>query len=246
LNLADADVRLASILITRPGRCRRIGAAEAAYGDLLMPKPQPSGRPAGPVARSFVSAAYITFMIAGGFRMDAHAAAHDYPSRDVGDWTVARSEDGKGCFLSREYDRTGRTTLLLGLDADGANHLSVLNSNWSIKAKDKLKLTFRLSGGAYRGHFAVGIVSGDKQGFVTSFEARFPAYFASSKDIYIARGDLPVERLSLDGSGAAVAELRRCVDNVRSDPGSRHDKNERGDRIPKDPFAPALKREPKG
>jgi hypothetical protein len=190
-------------------------------------------------SRPFVQAMLGAMLFAGGIGADAAAPA--YVSQDLDGWTVATSKDGKGCFLTREYDRTGETTLLLGLDADGTNHLSVLNANWSIKPKDKLKLTFRLSNGAYPGHFAIGIVSDEKQGFVTSFEAKFLTYFASSKDLFIARGDVPVERLSLAGSGAAVAELRRCVDAVRTEKGVADDK-ERGDRIPKDPFAPAAER----
>jgi len=70
--------------------------------------------------------------------------------------------------------------MLIGLDIDGANRLSVLNANWSIKSKDRLTLNFRLSNSSYPAHFAVGIVSDGKQGFVTSFGAKFPAYFAAS------------------------------------------------------------------
>ena len=70
---------------------------------------------------------------------------------------------------------------------------------------------------------------------VTSFEAKFPAYFASSRTLHIARGKVPVERLDLDGSGAAVAELRRCVAAQRDD--GRAARRPRGDDIPRDPFA---------
>ena len=124
---------------------------------------------------------------------------------------MAPSKDGQGCFLTKVYDRPGDTTLLLGLDRDGTNHLTVLNSNWSIEPKQRLKLDFRLSKGGYAKHFAVGLASDGKRGFVTSFEPKFPAYFASSHMLAIARGDVPVERLPLDGSGAAVASLRQCV-----------------------------------
>lgn len=176
-----------------------------------------------------------------GLAYPAHAG-RDYAARDVGGWTVAASKDGKGCFLTRDYDRPGDTTLLLGLDRDGTNHLTVLNANWSIKPKDRLKLTFRLSGGAYAGHFAVGMASDGKQGFVTSFEAKFPTYFATSASLDITRGAVPVERLSLTGSGAAVAELRRCVESSRARPAAGPTDQLRADDIPKDPFAPARKR----
>ena len=159
-----------------------------------------------------------------------HAAKRDDQIREIGDWTVTASRDGKGCFLTREYDRPGKTTLLFGLDGDGTNHLSVLNANWSIAPKDQLSLRFRLSNGGYAKHGAVGIAADGKQGFVTSFEAKFPVYFAASKVLDISRGNVPVEQLGLDGSGAAVAALRACV-SLRRAPA-------RAGEIPKDPFAP--------
>jgi len=162
--------------------------------------------------------------------------------QDVGEWTVAVSKDGKGCFLTREFDRAGDTTLLLGIDTDGTNHLTLLNANWSIRPKDRLKLTFRLSKGAYPGHFAIGLMSDGKPGFVTSFEPQFPTYFANSRTLEINRGDVPVERLNLDGSGAAIVALRRCVETQRSRPVAAIRDKPRTDDIPKDPFAPSSKR----
>jgi len=170
-------------------------------------------------------------------------SARDYGSHDVGGWTVTASKDGKGCFLTRDYDRTGETTLLLGLDIDGTNRLSILNANWSIKADDRLKLNFRLSNSSYPAHFAIGIISDGKQGFVTSFGAKFPTYFAASGTLDITRGDVPVERLSLEGAGAAVAELRHCVDDQRARPAGGG--KAQSDDIPRDPFAPVPARNSK-
>lgn len=167
----------------------------------------------------------------------AAPAAAQYATRDVGAWTVAPSADGAGCFLTRRYDRSGDTTLLLGLEADGTNHLTVLNANWSIKPKDRLKLTFRLSRGGYVDNDAIGLASDGKRGFVTTFEGRFPGYFASSAALAIFKGDVPVERLPLDGSGAAVGELRKCVAAVRASPGKATARDRRPEGIPKDPFA---------
>ncbi|MGW8135809.1 hypothetical protein [Sphingomonas zeae] len=167
----------------------------------------------------------------------AAAAEKDALPRKVGDWTLAISEDGGGCFLTRIYDRPGDTTLLLGLDRDGSNHLTVLNANWSIKPRERLALDFKLTNGGYPKHFAVGLSSDDKQGFVTSFEKPFPTYLARSQTLNIARGDVPVERLSLAGSGAAIAALRDCVSARKAEPikGTRSDDG--ADGIPRDPFA---------
>jgi len=189
-------------------------------------------------------AAFVLACAAGlGARDDA--SARDYAARTVAGWTVVASKDGKGCFLTRTYERNGGTTLLLGLDTDGTNRLSVLNANWSIKPKDRLKLNFRLSNSSYPAHFAVGIASEGKQGFVTSFGEKFPSYLAASDILHISRGTVPVERLSLDGAEAAVAELRNCVEDQRAKPAAPTGGKARSDDIPTDPFTPAPPRKSK-
>lgn len=172
----------------------------------------------------------------------ASAADKDTLPRKVGDWTLAISEDGDGCFLTRIYDRPGNTTLLLGLDRDGSNHLTLLNANWSIKPKERLALDFRLTSGGYPKHFAVGLAADGKQGFVTSFERAFPTYLAKSQRLDIARGDVPVERLSLDGSGAAIAALRDCVSARKVAPAKASRDQDDADGIPRDPFAKRVSR----
>lgn len=174
-----------------------------------------------------------------------HASADGYAPHKIGDWTVSASKDGKGCFLTRTYERPGETTVLLGVDIDGANRLSVLNANWSIKSKDRLTLNFRLSNSSYPAHFAVGIVSDGKQGFVTSFGAKFPSYFAASKDLQISRGDVPVERLSLEKVDSAVVRLRKCVEDQSGQPAVATGDKAHSDAIPEDPFGSAAMRESK-
>ncbi|OAN57398.1 hypothetical protein A7X12_08330 [Sphingomonas sp. TDK1] len=174
--------------------------------------------------------------IGGG--LPSAALAQGYPAKQLGPWTIAASKDGSGCFISRAFDRPGHTTLLLGMDRDGSNHFSVLNENWSIRPQDRLKLTFRLTQGGYPNHQAIGIVADGKQGFVAAFDPKFPISFAGSKALHIDRGDTPVERLPLDGSGAAVAELKRCV-AAQHGPAKAEASD---DGIPRDPFAQRAKR----
>src|SRR5205085_4084783 len=133
------------------------------------------------------------------------ASAQNYPARTVGGWTVGASTDKNGCFLSRTYDGPGATSLFFGLDVDGSNRLSVLNANWSIKEGERRTLTFRLSNGGYSDQPVVGMASDGKRGVVTTFEPKFASYLATSKRLEIYRGDVPVAKLTLDGSGAAVA-----------------------------------------
>jgi hypothetical protein len=212
---------------------------------MLMVRPRQAINVVRPLVRANARSTFSAFAVAVGIIASAHADARGYASRDVGGWTVTASKDGEGCFLTRAYDRTGETTLLLGLEIDGTNHLTVLNANWSIKPKDRLELTFRLSNSSFPRHFAVGIVSGAKRGFVTSFGRKFPSHFAASRTLNIFRGEVPVERLSLDGSGAAVAELRRCVDVQRAKPTVSAGERKPSDSIPEDPFAPIPERKPR-
>ena len=158
---------------------------------------------------------------------------------------MAPSQDKKGCFLTRAYQRPGGTTLLLGLDIDGSNRLSLLNANWSIRKKDRQSLDFRLSNASFPKHLAVGMASDGKKGFVTSFGEKFPAHFAASRFLHIFRGDIPVEELDLGGSGAAVAELRRCVDLYRGKPATGARRSDPASDIPIDPFAPDAERKRK-
>lgn len=214
--------------------------------DRPAPSPEsasPRRRPAGLRAR--IRPALALFASIAALSAPAQALAQEYPARDIGGWTVAASTDKKGCFVTRTYDGAGRTTLLLGLDMDDTNHLSVLNDNWSIRPKERLDLNFRLTTGGYSNHFAIGIASDGKRGFVTDFEPKFPAYFAASKALHISRGDVPVAQLSLDGSAAAIVELRRCVGIHRAAATSGAREEERSSSIPKDPFAPASERKPK-
>lgn len=169
-------------------------------------------------------------------------AAADYATRDVGAWTVAASSDRKGCFLTRTYPEPRGTTLQFGLDIDGSNRLTLLNANWSIRAREQLRLDFQLSGSAFPRHLAIGIAPQGQRGFVTNFGTTFPRSFAASDYLKVRRGDVPVEELKLDGSGAAVAALRTCVEHQRVPATGKPARDDRG-RIPLDPFASDTRRD---
>lgn len=180
--------------------------------------------------------------LAGSLLLSTTALAQDYATRDVGPWVVAASSDRKGCFLTRTFQGERGTTLLFGLDVDDSSRLTLLNPNWSIREKEQHRLNFRLSNASFSRHPTVGIAAEGKNGFVASFGAAFPSKFAASKYLHIARADVPVEELSLEGSGAAVAELRRCVDLYRTKRATVRSRDGNTSRIPVDPFAAAGKK----
>ena len=158
---------------------------------------------------------------------------------------MTASQDKKGCFLTKAYQGPGGTTLLLGLDIDGSNRLSVLNSNWSIREKDRQSLNFRLSNVSFPDTpcHRNGI-RWEEVEFVTKFGEKFPTHFAASKFLQISRGDIAVGRLDLAGSGVAVTELRKCVDIYRRKPEPDAARNDGRPHIPLDPFAPDAGRSP--
>ncbi|MEG8038392.1 hypothetical protein QP166_03185 [Sphingomonas sp. LR60] len=95
--------------------------------------------------------ALATSMVGGS------AFAADYATRDVGAWIVAASSDQKGCFITRTYPAPRGTILQFGLDMDGSNRLTLLNPNWSVRAREQLRLDFQLSNSAFPRHLAIGI-----------------------------------------------------------------------------------------
>ena len=169
------------------------------------------------------------------------ASAANYPTRSIGSWIVSESSDQKGCFVSRTYPAPRQTTLQFGLDTDGANRLTILNAHWSIRPRERLTMDFRLSNAAFPRHDAIGIATQGKKGFVTSFGRTFPTNLAASRFLHIRRGAVPIEELSLDGSGAAIAELSKCVG--RSSMASAVPTRKDDDRIPADPVASEGKRD---
>jgi len=173
----------------------------------------------------------------------AGAVAADYSAREVGEWLVSPSSDERGCFITRTYPGPRATTLQFGLDVDGSNRLTILNPNWSIRERERLKLDFRLSKASFPRHLAIGIAAQGKKGFVTTFGTSFPADFAASRFLHVRRGKVPVEEIDLDGSGAAVAALRDCVKHYRGASVPAKSAKEDAGRIPLDPFAVNTDRE---
>lgn len=202
-----------------------------------------AGRPIGVLIRR---RSLLLLPVAGAaLSVSGAAGAQEYATRDVGAWVVAPSSDRNGCFLTRSYGGARQTTLLFGLDTDGSNRLTLLNPNWSIREKEQLRLTYRFSNASFPKRAAIGIAANGKKGFVTSFGDTFPRTMATSTFLHVRRGDVPVEELTLDGSGAAVAELRKCVDVYRAAPAKVTKGTKDSERIPLDPFASGQRRDSK-
>jgi hypothetical protein len=177
-----------------------------------------------------------TLVLVSALTVGGPLRAAEYRAREIAGWTVSETSDGTACLMGMDYEGEGATRLILSLDPKGENRLIVSNLNWSTKEDEELELEYALSNGTYEKHPTIGMRSEGRGGLVTGFEKPFPDYFAQSRYLHIRRDGTLVDRLSLDGSGAAVTELRRCVAVVRSRAAVEAREKARWADIPTDPF----------
>jgi len=165
----------------------------------------------------------------------AMARAREWPS--AGGWDVIEVDDGCGVHLT--YEGAGETELSVLLLITGGTVVFVANSDWSIKTDQEYDLSFHLDGVAYSGGKSMGTTISAKPAIMAPMSSGFLEHFAAGKSLHIYRGKTLVDQLSLTGTGAAVAMLRRCVQSVkvRADAAARE--KARWAHIPKDPFADA-------
>ena len=163
------------------------------------------------------------------------AEARAWP--DAGGWEIGETETG--CGMSLEYEGAGETNLILLLNADGSTFLAVTNSGWSTKEGEDYDLTYILNGVSYEGGKSKGTKILYRPGFMTRMGDGFVSDFAAGSSFRIYRGETLVDQLSLSGSGAGVAMLRRCVASVKARLDADARERARLAHIPADPFAPA-------
>lgn len=161
--------------------------------------------------------------------------ARNWP--DAGGWEVFEV-GADTCGMALEYEGKGETQLVLLQGTDSSVTLSVANYAWTTVPKEKYELAFYLDGTAFGGGASVGISLEARKGFITSFTPDFLKHFEASKNLKI-RGpkDILVDSLDLDGSAAGLAQLRRCVAQLRSIASAAAREKARFAHIPDDPFA---------
>jgi hypothetical protein len=171
-------------------------------------------------------------------------AAEDW-AREVGGWDVGRT--GDTCVMTMEYEGEGSTELTLIIRNDAADtYLFVSNYRWSAKADERYELKYYLGERVYTLP-SVGIEDGAiRKGFATMASADFLSEFAKASGLTIARGDVLVDDLSLDGSAAALGVLERCRRELARDLEQQRRDREALAHIPVDPFAPTAPTRPIG
>lgn len=158
-----------------------------------------------------------------------------YHPREVAGWTVGSVEDeGGSCMMYMDYEGIPSTRLALIIDWDSNPSLMIKNRDWTVKKNEKYKIDYELSFGEYRDHPTLGW---DDGGLYTKFDKNFSNHFAKSNYLNIYRDGIVIDKLSLKGSGAAVAELRRCVAHIQREADAINRERRKFDHIPSNPFA---------
>lgn len=163
----------------------------------------------------------------------AEAEARAWP--EAGGWDIAETDTG--CGMGLEYEGAGETHLMVLLDSDGDTFVVLTNSGWSTKEGENYELTYILNGSSYSGGISKGTKIEYRPGFLTKMGDGFLDDFAAGSSFKIYRGEVLVDQLSLSGSAAGVAMLRRCTASVKARLAAEARERARLAHIPADPFA---------
>ncbi|RJG51825.1 TonB family protein [Sphingobium terrigena] len=98
-------------------------------------------------------------------------------------------------------------------------------------------MDFLLNGTSYGGGAAIGVAEGYKKGFVATFGEDFGRDFTAGSSLQIYRGETLVDQLSLKGTAAGMAMVRRCLAAIRADKSAAQREKQRYAHIADDPFA---------
>lgn len=194
-----------------------------------------AGRPSnGSRTAASRHAIYVAFAVAVT-AMTQPAAARDWP--ETAGWDVFEFKDD--CAIHSTFEGKGETELSLFLELNGDALLIATNSAWSIEEGEKADLTFVVNGSTYAGAASVGVSRqyDSKKGFGAKFPTGFLADFAVAPSLVILKGTVIVDRLSLSGSGAAIAMAKRCLMKVGADIAAADAEKRRYADIADDPFA---------
>lgn len=170
----------------------------------------------------------------GALAFGSSAVARDWP--DAGGFEIHEGE--QFCYLYSLYKGPGESALSLAVNRQGAVMVMVLNDDWSAKPDVEYKdLEFLLDGISYDGGVATGIENGGKHGFMQPMNKDFLPHFVQSSYLNVYKSGQIVDRLSLVGSGAAVAAVKRCVVYVDAVRSAEEREKKRYEDLPKDPFS---------
>jgi len=170
--------------------------------------------------------------------------ARDWPN--AGKWIVAEAPPDR-CGMVLDYDGKGETELVLSLTTGGEASMSLTNSNWTSDPDQTYNLTYYVDGVGWSGVKSSGYEDDGKKGFFAFFGPTFLKHFAASSYLRVESKDgTVIDNLDLAGSGRALAEVRQCLAQLRTDAvvQARHARQEKAEALrraraagpPEDPF----------
>lgn len=153
-----------------------------------------------------------------------------------GDWEVFR--DNKSCGMTRTYEGLGDTEMMVIKYAAGNIRIMITNTEWSAKQDARYDISYVVNGATYGGAKAVGTAERGRKGFVSTFVGRFAEDFAEGSILQVLLEGEEIERLSLAGTGTALALIDQCLIRLRADLAAAERERARRSNLPRDPFAP--------
>lgn len=164
-------------------------------------------------------------------------------------WEVVGDESDQSCSIARDFEGPGSSVLVLVAHAQKSSGAVLLsNSNWTIERGERVRMAFDLEGikdGSYEGN-AYGFRYDGRGAIGLSFpDLAFLADFAQASgiDFFRVEGEdgkesyTAVDQLRLDGTGAAISAMRRCLSHQRQLIAAADAEKKRWEHIPGDPFS---------
>lgn len=162
-------------------------------------------------ARSGNLAGKLLLLILAGAAAPVEARVWGSPAG----WVV--QDFPEACGMERRFGGAGNTTMSITWHVDHGALLHVSNFEWPIRKGDKFEVIARIDGWALDRR-ATAYENDGRKGFGTFLRQEHVNAIAAGAEIGFHRADTGalIDSLSLDGSGAAVALMRRCLASVQA------------------------------
>jgi hypothetical protein len=160
------------------------------------------------------------------------AAAPTYPVT-VSGWLVVQR--ARACAMGTDFAGPGKTYVFVQKRVNDEVVLSITNEGWSAREDEVYEVSYQLNGKEYADGATTGYRSGAGRGFWSIMGDGFERDFAAGSDLSVFLDGKFIRKISLVGTGRAIAALDRCVADLHSR--LRPGKADKRGEMPLDPFA---------
>jgi hypothetical protein len=182
--------------------------------------------------------------------LSAPSEAKDWS--DTSGWTVGEASD-ESCAIRMEYEGKGESRLTFVKNLRGEQLFIIDNKLWTSTPDEKYLITFEFDGDAVvPTQYATGWADGSYKGFGQSITDEIFHKFVKGKSLGVVlwRGHISgsvgseqktgdpalIDKLSLSWSGAAVAQLERCLSYLRTAANEAAQEKKSFEYLPDNPF----------